>query len=391
MTPTSRPMGAGLGRVNAMSNDSTQPHQGASTPGDPWQRHSWLVAAIWLAFIFYPVRALVGSTAAMPAQVLGWSCLGLFIVVYLVSFRLGHNTGITGEPTLPRTWVFFAVAVLAVVGTVPAIGDGAFSFLPFVVTIPAYQMPTWFFLPTIAVSVLGLLGYILISGEWADNVALLIILLVICAVHWIVRWLIGRSIAADKLATELVASEERETVARDVHDLIGHSLTVVKLKAQLARKLVRADPDRAVAELEEIERITSEAIGGVRATVTGLRSEGLAAQLNSAIATLQDAGTVVEVEGEPTSLSPAQSLIAAWILREATTNTLRHAHASRVCISMGPGSFTFEDDGVGLPADAVRRSGNGLSGMAERAVVSGATFSVDASQGLGGTRVGLSW
>ncbi|WP_291279410.1 histidine kinase [Galactobacter sp.] len=375
-----------------MNHLQASQEQDVERGGAPWTRYSWVMAALWLMFIFYPASALVSSPASGSERILGWTGLVAFVVLYLLAFRLGHNTGVSGAAPLPRTWWLFSAAVFSVLLTIPAIGDGAFSFLPFVVTIPAYQLSRWFFYAVAAVSVLGLAGYVMVTGTWAENIALLIILVVLCMVHTVTTWLIGRSVEAERLSRDLVASEERETLARDVHDLLGHSLTVVKLKAELARKLIRKDPDRAERELAELDTLVAEAISGVRATVTGLRTEGLPAQLASATTAMEQAGIAVDVRGDEAKLSAAQSLVTAWILREATTNTLRHAQASRVCIGFRPGAFSFEDDGVGLAAgDVGEPDGNGLRGMKERATVAGAELGVGVSHDLGGTRVELTW
>lgn len=385
MTDTNQPTGVAGGE-----HLPTGP--GSNTDDDPWMKHSWLMAAVWLVFIFYPVAALVTSTAATSELVLGWLGLGSFVILYLLAFRLGRNAGVTGDRPLARTWWLFGASVLAVLLTIPAIGDAVISFLPFVVTIPAYTLTRLFFFAVGSVAILGLFFYVLITGTWADNIALLIILVVLFMVHTVTSWLIRRSITADQLSHDLLASEERETLARDVHDLLGHSLTVVKLKAELARKLIRKDPDRAERELEELDTLVAEAISGVRATVTGLRTEGLPSQLSSATTAMEQAGIAVDVQGDEAKLSAAQSLVTAWILREATTNTLRHAQASRVSIGFRPGAFSFEDDGVGMAAgDVGEPDGNGLRGMKERATVAGAELGVGVSHELGGTRVELTW
>ena len=120
--------------------------------------------------------------------------------------------------------------------------------------------------------------------------------------------------------------------------------------------------------------------------VTGLRAEGLAEQVQSSRAALESTGVTVTVVGDPGALSPAQSLPAAWILREATTNVLRHAGATRVGISFEPGTISVEDNGVG----AKGRSGNGVRGMAERASAAGATLRIGEGKN-GGTAVSLTW
>src|SRR5690606_38967449 len=136
------------------------------------------------------------------------------------------------------------------------------------------------------------------------------------------------------------------------------------------------------AELADIESLTTEAIAGVRATVAGVRSAALIEQLQSCREALRSADVNMRVEGEPAVLSPAQSLTASWILREATTNVLRHAGARTVTVRIAPGSFSVIDDGRGVSGN----EGNGVRGMRERATTGGAALTVLAGAN-GGTRV----
>jgi len=205
-------------------------------------------------------------------------------------------------------------------------------------------------------------------------------------VNTVSTWLIIRSADADRLGLELATSEGREAVARDVHDLIGHSLTVVKLKAQLARRLIDTEPERAKAELAAIESLTAEAIAGVRATVAGARAASLTEQLSASADALRSAGVTPVVDGDPGALSPAQGLTASWILREATTNILRHAEASTATVSVRPGMLAVQDDGRG----AGDQEGNGVRGMRERAAAAGARFEL-VRPVTGGTRVEVTW
>jgi len=378
------------------------------------------MSSVWLVFLFYPIMALVQSTAQLPWLVLGWVALVAFAGSYITEFLIG------GGPVRRRVsrleYTLLVIMVLATIALVPAAGANAMSTFPFLVSVLAYQYPRPLFI-TGAVLGVGIMGaYELVGPDRADFVPLFVVQCIVTLVHAVTVWFIARSAEADRLELELATSEERENVARDVHDLLGHSLTVVKLKAQLARKLVDADPARAKTELEEIERITAEAIAGVRATVTGLRSVDFGPQLAAGRAALQAAGIRSELRGDLRDLSPAQSLPAGWVLREATTNVLRHSGASLLRVTVAPGRVTIEDDGKGLPSpassgdaagpgaggaatsvpDAVGPGaaaggavdagceGNGLHGMRERAAAAGATFSIDRSE-LGGVRIRLSW
>lgn len=362
----------------------------SSATNSPWQRYGWLMSVVWLGFLYYPAAGLVEASAKPGAApwivALGWAALVAFAVCYLGGFVFGMRDG-WHRPSRTVHGLFFA-AVLCAALTTPALGWGAISFLPFLMAYASYVLGTvWHWVTAFGAVALTLLTVFASIATGQDPpFMLLAIVVIMLAVNTLNVWLISRSIVADELKVSLATSEERESIARDVHDLLGHSLTVVKLKAELAMRLIEKDPAAARVELEEISRLTGEAIAGVRGTVTGLRAEGLAEQVQSSRAALESTGVTVTVVGDPGALSPAQSLPAAWILREATTNVLRHAGATRVGISFEPGTISVEDNGVG----AKGRSGNGVRGMAERASAAGATLRIGEGKN-GGTAVSLTW
>lgn len=367
-----------------------RPERSGQAPAGPWQRYGWLMSVVWLGFLYYPAAGLVGAATGPGAEpwviALGWAALVAFACCYLGGFWFGMRDG-WHRPSRTVRGLFFT-AVLCAALTTPALGWGAISFLPFLMAYASYVLgPVWHWVTACAAISLTLLSvFAALSTGDEPPFMLLAIIVIMLAVNTLNVWLISRSIVADELKISLATSEERESIARDVHDLLGHSLTVVKLKAELAMRVLEKDPAAARDELKEIARLTSEAIAGVRGTVTGLRAEGLAEQAQSSRAALESAGVTVIVSGDPGALSPAQSLPAAWILREATTNVLRHADATRVGISFEPGTVVIEDDGVG----AKGRTGNGVRGMAERASAAGATLRIGEGRN-GGTVVRLTW
>lgn len=166
--------------------------------------------------------------------------------------------------------------------------------------------------------------------------------------------------------THLAKVAERERIARDLHDVLGHTLSVVVLKSELAGKLLRQDPERARKEIAEVEQIARTALGEVREAIRGYRAEGLAAELDRARATLDAAGVTLDCASVPPKLLPAQESVLSLILREAVTNIVRHAHASHCRITMeqslGRTVLLVEDDGRG----GIRNEGSGLRGMRER-------------------------
>ena len=150
---------------------------------------------------------------------------------------------------------------------------------------------------------------------------------------------------------------------------------------ELAGRLFARDPERAAAEIADVEMISRKALGEVREAIRGYRAEGLTAAIKRAHSTLDAAGVTLECEEKPPALNPAIETVISLIVREAVTNIVRHAHASRCSIHFsaqnGHTSLIVEDDGRG----GVRLEGNGLRGMRERIEALGGQFAVDGSRG----------
>ncbi|MFJ2502723.1 sensor histidine kinase [Microbacterium sp. NPDC087592] len=361
---------------------------------DPWARFGWLMAVIWLVFLVYPVIALLRSEAPLAWIVVGWIALVTFVVLYVTGFIHGmRGGGGLGRPPSTRQWVTFAILIVCALVSVPAEGGSALSFLPFVMSFASYGLTrVWHWITTIAAMTVAALCVFLLPGG-LSYLSVLAIIGLLGVVNTVTTWLIIRSAEAEQLGLELATSEGREAVARDVHDLIGHSLTVVGLKAQLVRRLMDSDPERAKAELADIERLTAEAIAGVRSSVAGARATTLVEQLASSRDSLRAAEIDLRVDGEPAALSPVQAITASWILREATTNVLRHSEARTVRVLLAPGRLVVEDDGIGMKDGASDDSGNGIRGMRERAAEAGAGFVIAAAREAegSGTRVEVTW
>ncbi|HTV07298.1 MAG TPA: sensor histidine kinase [Acidobacteriaceae bacterium] len=180
---------------------------------------------------------------------------------------------------------------------------------------------------------------------------------------------------------QLAKVAERERIARDLHDVLGHTLSVVVLKSELAGRLVSGDPARARAEIADVEQIARKALSEVREAISGYRSEGLAAEIKRAQTTLDTAGVRLVCEEQPPSLSPAEETVMALILREAVTNVVRHAQASQCVVRFvsqeGKPALVVEDNGRG----GIRQEGNGLRGIRERIEALGGRFAIDGTQG----------
>ncbi len=197
---------------------------------------------------------------------------------------------------------------------------------------------------------------------------------------------VNRSNARLRLAHDeiehLAKVAERERIARDLHDLLGHTLSLVILKAELASKLADRDLERARSEIRDVERISREALAQVRAAVRGYRSGGLQAELDSAREALTAANVTTSITLAPMQLPAAHEAVLALAIREAATNIVRHAAASHCTIELAEGDGSLQlrirDDGRGGNAPF----GSGLSGMQERIESLGGSLARDGSKGM---------
>ncbi|MDH5824713.1 sensor histidine kinase [Luteimonas sp. RD2P54] len=188
----------------------------------------------------------------------------------------------------------------------------------------------------------------------------------------------------------LAATAERERIGRDLHDLLGHTLSMVALKSDLAARLVARDPDAARAEIEQVARGARDALAQVRRAVSGIRAAGIAAELASARLLLETDGVAFgyRLDGDAggATLPHGVETALALTVREAVTNIQRHARAShaevRLALEDGEAVLHIVDDGRG----GAIVPGNGLAGMRERLEAEHGRLRIEAAPG-GGTRI----
>jgi len=175
----------------------------------------------------------------------------------------------------------------------------------------------------------------------------------------------------------LAVGEERLRFARDLHDLLGHSLSVIALKSELAGRLIEKTPGRAAQEIDDIEKVAREALREVREAVSGYRQPTLAAELAGAREALTAAGIEFRSEQDDATLPPAIESVIAWAVREGVTNVMRHSQAKRCAIRVvnrdGHATVDVVDDGRGGMPDA----GSGLRGLDERVRERGGTMTAE--------------
>jgi two-component system, NarL family, sensor histidine kinase DesK len=196
---------------------------------------------------------------------------------------------------------------------------------------------------------------------------------------------VGRANARLRLAQQeiehLATVAERERIARDLHDVLGHTLSLVILKSELASKLAERDPQRAVKEIRDVERVARKALGEVREAIRGYRPT-LEDEVSRARSLLEAAGIRSDVAVALRGLDRSRDEVLAFVLREAITNTVRHASATTCRVigedSEGTYRLTVQDDGRG----GIVREGNGLRGMRERLELLGGAIAYDGTRGM---------
>jgi two-component system, NarL family, sensor histidine kinase DesK len=323
-----------------------------------------------LLFLAGPLADLLGGLLGPAHQAA--LLLGLAVFVGLYVSLLPPSRWLT---RLGPTANLIALALLPVIATSLLAGGAPTSFaglFVYFVAAAGLRLPAR---AAIAVTLLtafgvGLAG--LLHGDSRGAIAATVLSIVsigvlMAAFGRIVRANIELRATRAEVA-RLAVSDERLRIARDVHDLLGHSLSVIALKSELAHKLLKSDPERAAAELDDIQAVSRTALAEVRAAVQGYRQLGLAEALASARTALAAAGIGYDVAETDVSFPADVDTALAWAVREGTTNVIRHSHALHCAIRVRAdedrAAVEIEDDGSVEPSLG---RGTGLSGLRERA------------------------
>jgi two-component system sensor histidine kinase DesK len=322
-------------------------------------RHRWM-PILWLPFMIWFFVDPIWRHAG-PLLWIGNTLYGLlFVWLYLYAF------------SRPEPRKLFAVAAMTVMAAIliPFNNGAVACLLVYAIAAGGSTTSLRRVLSLIALDV-ALLGWFAhrmhVPVEFWGSMLLLIILVGLGNHFGVIAHCAETKLqlAQDEIE-HLAKVAERERIARDLHDLLGHTLSLVTLKAELARKLVDRDPQRAKQEMQDVEHTSRAALADVREAISGYRGQGLAAELLRARQTLETAGIAVDCEASEVPLSPAQETVLALALREAVTNVVRHAQAQTCSVRLGRDeqlcTLEIADNGCGAEAP----EGNGLRGMRER-------------------------
>ena len=343
--------------------------------------------APWMVFLVFPLMAAVQADVATAPRVWAVVVTAAFGAVYALTMHRLTTGRSDRVGAFPEAHLALVVLVLLTLSITPVLGVGALSFLPFIQSFAMFGLPrpwNWWFTGTVLA---GALGGLVLLGDVAQWASFAFILVAVTVGTGAGRFLEEQSEQYAEVRDGLAVSAERERLARDVHDVLGHSLTVVSVKADLAARLVDVDPDRARTELEDIQRLSRQALGEIRATVGGLRAARLADELAAARSALAGAGVEPVVPEDEQAVDPRYRTVVAWVLREAVTNVVRHSGARRCEVVLAADALVVRDDGRGLDGSV---EGNGLRGLRERVEGTGGRLVLATGSG-GGTCVEVSW
>jgi two-component system sensor histidine kinase DesK len=368
------------------------------------QRRVWrlvgpLFGAVWIVFLSEPAT----ESWANPDPVLRWCGIlgvGLSAAGFVVSvFLLRHTFAEGGGPARRWSVISIVAQVVGVVLACLAAQQHGLVGTVFISVSAVYLLRTpRALLVTVALAVVLFVLPRVIPGWEPEDSTIIALVLATLATYGFAQ-LVNRNRqlqAAQEEVAVLAVSRERERISRDMHDVLGHSLTVISVKSELAGRLVTADPERAAAELADIQALARSALADVRGMVTATRHVTLAGELAVARRALDAAGIDAQLPGAVDAVPEGLRELFAWTLREGTTNVLRHAAATRVAVTLAPDRLVVEDDGRGAgpcPDDVAAGSpgstpGHGLDGLRERAAAVGAVLEAGSSR-LGGFRLAV--
>jgi two-component system, NarL family, sensor histidine kinase DesK len=336
-------------------------------PGINRRRGWWLANLVWAGFAAAPMVTFLGDGhGALEVGVVlaAWLAFCALFVVAMV--RLWDRDVSTDVVPLVAALIALTVLLIAVGGT-DFIGMAIFSAVAAGRRLPPRM--AWVVIAALAAGA----GIVLAAtGDDGNGVA---IALTTLGLGW---WMMGftrlittvRELhAARAEIARLAVAEERERFSRDLHDLLGHSLSLIALKSELAGRYLPERPEQAAAEVADITDVSRRALSEVREAVGGYRRPTLAAELAGAREALGAAGIALRADEVPAELPADAEAVLAWAVREGTTNVLRHAAARSVEIRLhadaDAASVEVVDDGRGADDTAVD-DGSGLAGLADR-------------------------
>ncbi len=345
--------------------------QGGRRPGALWFP---VINLVWLAWMF--AAPWMFGTGRTGIAVITYVSVAIFLVLY-------HRAWFGS-----RSRLVFHTAAVAVLGLAIIPVNSSWSYVIYAGSLIPFCTRGWRVAAWLALLLAAFYVVAMASGFFTPVLTLgcIATTVVVASLNGVFRHNNERDaelrLSQDEVRRLAIAAE-RERIGRDLHDLLGHTLSLVAIKSELARRLIARDLPAAERELADIERVARQALAEVREAVTGMRAVALAGEIASAKLMLEAGHVHFAFEGSTASLAPDAEAALAMGLREAITNVYRHARATRVDVSLTAASEGIElcvsDNGRG----GVLARGNGLAGMEERLAALGGRLVLVSEAGRG--------
>ena len=361
----------------------------ASSPGEARTRRTRVVVVgwgiVWASFMVPVVRAGIaqGSSGVWGAVSAVVSCVCLYAACSLSVRRV--RRGLAWPSRLSLSLI--VVGALTATGAALGVGSPGLQLVVFLAVVLAFSLPWQAAIGPIAI-LTGILFLVpRMIPSWSASEDAWIALLGAGGACTFGRYIMEQRRVArilEQRTHELEINEERNRMARDMHDILGHSLTVIALKSELAARLVDVAPDQTRVELDEVQSLARSALADVRATVNSYRELSLTGELARATSVLTSAGIRADLPLTVEAVDPELRELFAWVVREGVTNVVRHARASHCKVELTSDSVEVTDDGIGLDS-AGAGDGHGLEGLRQRCQDNGADLTIEAPSGGSGT------
>ena len=354
----------------------------ASDNGNIVQEYKYMpyLNLVYLMFLFLPLffNPKFNSTHIIVTL----ASLAIFLPLHFMSYRTGG-----------RHMIFIASAMVLLCFAVLPFNYGANTYLIYGVISAAYVFKA----RNALLFVLAALVLMAIQTFWLKLHIMFFATTAVMASMLVFYTLYSRSIERSnqslKLSQQevqrLAQSAERERIGRDLHDVLGHTMSLIVMKSELASRLFDRDPNAAAVQIREVEKVARDALGQIRETIAGIRLAGLEAELANARLSLLSADIQLHYQLAPIELAPEVETVLALAVREAVTNIIRHSNARQVEIELASNrnnlQLQISDDGK----KALVTPGHGLTGMRERLELLGGRLEIDTGP-YGGVRLNLS-
>jgi two-component system sensor histidine kinase DesK len=372
VTDTPRPEPPGLAHLPATKADASLA-EATRMWGSGWRRYFF--PAFWLVYIGQAANGVSLHSHGAGAAI-GYAIIVAFAACYLAALPMGW------DGSLQRIfWLLYGVAIALTVAEGFFAGKDALVFCVYlaVLTVAARRGAGAPVVALLVVATALVPRFVPSWGEkinWDGALTVFLVAFAMFGFFMIIRSNIELSAARSEVA-RLAAENERSRIARDLHDLLGHSLTTITVKAGLARRISSRDPERAAEEIAAVEQLSRRTLVEVRAAVAGYRDVTLAGELASAREVLRAAGIEATLPGAIDGVDVDAVEPFGWVVREAVTNVVRHSRAEHCTITVGARWIEIADDGRG--ASPSTRPGNGLRGLSERLAPVGGTVTAGGS------------